>query len=217
MPRPTRTVMPDVPLHIIQRGNNRIPCFGHPSDYLVYLDVLRECAQDCDCAVHAYVLMTNHVHLLMSPGDTDGPSRLMQRLGQRYVQYFNRRHARTGTLWEGRFRSCLVMDAHYLMACHRYIELNPVRAGMVATPSDYPWSSYRINALGDDSDIITPHPVYSDMAADPPARQATYRKFFEQDLAADMLEQIRYASNSSRPLGTAPPHQPALILGRPLT
>jgi putative transposase len=104
MPRPPRVVLPSVPLHIIQRGNNRTPCFASRNDYLAYLDMLRECAFDCGCALHAYVLMTNHVHLLLSPSDDAGASKLMQRLGRRYVWYFNRRHARTGTLWEGRFR-----------------------------------------------------------------------------------------------------------------
>jgi putative transposase len=203
MPRPLRTVVPDIPLHIIQRGNNRIPCFAHHSDYLVYLDILRECALDCDCAIHAYVLMTNHVHLLLSPGDADGPSSLMQRLGQRYVQYFNRRHGRTGTLWEGRFRSCPVLDARYLMICYRYVELNPVRAGMVDTPADYPWSSYKANALGNESLLVKPHAVYRSMGNDDPARQAAYRCLFNHGLPNDMLEEVRYASNSSRPLGIA--------------
>ena len=203
MPRPIRTIIPDVPLHIIQRGNNRVPCFAHTSDYLVYLDILRECAHDSDCAIHAYVLMTNHVHLLLTPGDGEGPSNLMQRLGQRYVQYFNRRHRRTGTLWEGRFRSCLILDTRYLMACHRYIELNPVRAGMTNCPADYNWSSYRTNALGTDSLLLKPHTLYTNLGSDQSTRQAAYRSFFGIDLSQDMLEEIRYASNSSRPLGVA--------------
>jgi putative transposase len=203
MPRPIRTVIPDVPLHIIQRGNNRIPCFAHPSDYLVYLDILRECANDSDCAIHAYVLMTNHVHLLLSPGDLEGPSNLMQRLGQRYVQYFNRRHRRTGTLWEGRFRSCLILDTRYLIACHRYIELNPVRAGMTSFPADYIWSSYRTNGLGADSQLLKPHVLYKNLGSDASARQLAYRSFFNTGLSQDMLEEIRYASNSGRSLGVA--------------
>jgi len=201
MPRPPRTVLPSVPLHVIQRGNNRIPCFSAENDYRVYLDMLRECAQDAGCAVHAYVLMSNHVHLLLSPDAEDSASTLMQRLGQRYVQYFNRRHARTGTLWEGRFRSCLVLDERYLLVCHRYIELNPVRARMVDTPASYPWSSYRTNALGQDSPLITPHPVYQGLGTDMAARLDAYQDLFSETLSEELLEEVRHASKGNRRLG----------------
>lgn len=193
--------MPDIPLHIIQRGNNRVPCFGCDSDYLAYLDMLGECALDCGCAIHAYVLMTNHVHLLLSPDDVDSPSIMMQRLGRRYVRYFNHRHHRTGTLWEGRFRSCLVLDAEYLLTCYRYIELNPVRARMVASPRDYPWSSYRTNALGYPDQIVKPHRVYTGMGEDAQTRQAAYNRMFDDALSDETLEQIRSASNGNRALG----------------
>jgi putative transposase len=202
MPRPRRLVLPSVPLHIIQRGNNRLPCFGCRSDYLVYLDMLRECAYDYGCALHAYVLMTNHVHLLLSPSEQSSPSMLMQRLGQRYVQYFNRRHERTGTLWEGRYRSCLVLDDRYFLACQRYIELNPVRANMVDAPESYPWSSYRINALGESSTLVTPHPVYAGLHPDKSARHAAYRQLFTEALSDHLLDEIRQASNGNRPLGS---------------
>jgi len=201
MPRPPRVVLPSVPLHIIQRGNNRIPCFTHRNDYPVYLDMLRECALDCGCTLHAYVLMSNHVHLLLSPDDGDSASTMMQRLGRRYVQYFNRRHGRTGTLWEGRFRSSLVHDERYLMICHRYIELNPVRAHMVNAPADYPWSSHRANALGHYDILVTPHSAYHGLGADPAARQAAYRHLFSEVLSDDMLDQVRQAGNGNRPLG----------------
>jgi putative transposase len=201
MPRPPRVVLPSVPLHIIQRGNNRIPCFASRSDYQVYLDMLRECAFDCACALHAYVLMTNHVHLLLSPSEGVSASSMMQRLGRRYVRYFNRRHARTGTLWEGRFRSSPVQDERYLMICHRYIELNPIRACMVDAPSDYPWSSYRSNALGQQNDLLTPHSLYTRLGADPGARQAAYRHLFSEALADETLDQLRQAGKGNRPLG----------------
>jgi putative transposase len=201
MPRPHRVVLPSVPLHVIQRGNNRVPCFASRSDYLAYLEMLRECAFDCRCALHAYVLMTNHVHLLVSPGDDDGISRMMQRLGTRYVMYFNRRHARTGTLWEGRFRSSLVQDERYLMICHRYIELNPVRACMVDAPSDYAWSSYRANAFGQQDELLTPHSLYTRLGSDAAARQAAYQHLFEEALSNDILDQLRQAGNGNRPLG----------------
>jgi putative transposase len=167
--------------------------------------MLRECAYDSGCALHAYVLMTNHVHLLFSPDDEHGASALMRRLGQRYVQYFNRRHTRTGTLWEGRFRSCLVLDEQYFLACQRYIELNPVRARMVDKPEHYPWSSYRINAFGQDSSLIKPHPAYLRMHNETLARQAAYRELCEDALSEQLITEIRNASNGNRPLGTQEP------------
>ena len=212
MPRPPRFVLPSVPLHIIQRGNNRLPCFVGPNDYLVYLDMLRECAIDCGCALHAYVLMSNHVHLLLSPDDDDSASMMMQRLGRRYVRYFNHRHARTGTLWEGRFRSSLVQDERYLMICHRYIELNPVRARMVDAPSGYHWSSHSTNAFGQPSALLTPHPAYTGLGGSPIARQAAYRQLFSEALSEDVLDQVRQAGNGNRPLGAISVGSPALEL-----
>jgi putative transposase len=200
MPRPPRIVLPSVPLHIIQRGNNRVACFASHNDYLVYLDMLRECAFDCGCALHAYVLMTNHVHLLLTPDADNSASMMMQRLGRRYVHYFNRRHSRTGTLWEGRFRSSLVEDERYLMVCHRYIELNPIRARMAALPFDYPWSSYRANACGQRNDLLTPHPLYTRLGGNAMARQLAYRGLFREALTDETLDWIRQAGNGNRPL-----------------
>jgi putative transposase len=201
MPRPRRVILPSVPLHVIQRGNNRTPCFAAHNDYLVYLDMLRECAFDCGCALHAYVLMSNHVHLLLSPDDEDGVSTMMQRLGGRYVLYFNRRHARTGTLWEGRFRASVVQDERYLMICHRYIELNPVRACMVDAPADYPWSSHQANAFGRQDSLLTPHSLYTRLGNHPAARQIAYRHLFSEALSSEALDQLRQAGKSNRPLG----------------
>jgi putative transposase len=203
MSRHKRLILPAVPLHIIQRGNNRGPCFAGTADYLVYLTLLRQYAAEADCQIHAYVLMTNHVHLLLSAGSRTGPSVLMQRLGQHYVQYFNRRHERTGTLWEGRFRSCLVDTERYLLVCQRYIELNPVRARMVEAPVAYPWSSYRANALGADDPLVTPHVTYLGLGAHAVDRHASYRHLFLEDLSEQLLAEIRHAGNSSRPLGPA--------------
>jgi putative transposase len=135
MPRPLRLILPGVALHVIQRGNNRVACFRQDSDYLVYLAHLRQLAEKYECAVHAYCLMTNHVHLLLTPGTAGACIGLMRELGQRYVQYFNRRNERSGTLWEGRFRSCIAESARYVLACYRYIESNPARAGMVDHPN----------------------------------------------------------------------------------
>ena len=160
MPRRPRITFAGVPLHLIQRGNNRQPCFFADEDYGAYLGWLEEYAQESGCAIHAYVLMTNHVHLLMTPRTSGGAGELMKRLGQRYVQYVNRTYRRSGTLWEGRFRSCLTHEEDYVLRCCRYIELNPVRANMVEHPAAYLWSSYRANAQGEPSTLLTPHPHY---------------------------------------------------------
>ena len=139
MPRRARLVVPCIPWHIIQRGNNRTACFYENSDYQYYLDTLAEQAIKYGCRIHAYCLMTNHVHLLLTPEQYDSAALLMKHLGQRYVQYINRGYRRSGTLWEGRFRSCLVQERNYVLACYRYIEMNPVRAGMATHPAEYRW------------------------------------------------------------------------------
>ena len=158
--RGARLSLPGIPWHIIQRGNNRAVCFHAEEDYQFYLHYLKEFAGKFDCAVHAYVLMTNHVHLLLTPARADSAGLLMKHLGQRYVQYINRAYRRSGTLWEGRFRSCLTQSEEYVLACYRYIELNPVRAGMVLKPEDYRWSSYHVNGLGKPNALIAPHDEY---------------------------------------------------------
>ena len=160
MPRRARLSVPGIPWHIIQRGNNRAVCFNAAADYQFYLHCLDELAGKFGCAIHAYVLMTNHVHLLLTPQKTGSAALLMKHLGQRYVQYFNRTYQRTGTLWEGRFRSCLTQTENYVLACYRYIEQNPVRAGMVKRPQDYRWSSYHANGAGRPDSLITPHDEY---------------------------------------------------------
>lgn len=216
MARRPRLVLPAVPLHIIQRGNNRGPCFACEADYMVYLTLLQQYAVEASCHVHAYVLMTNHVHLLLSSGSKAGPSVLMRRLGQHYVQYFNRRHGRTGTLWEGRFRSCLVECERYLLICQRYIELNPVRANMANDPEQYPWSSYRANASGVDDPVVTPHLVYVGLGTHDAERRAAYRHLFRETLSEQLLGQIRRASNSNAPLGPETfVAQTSATLGRP--
>nr|WP_229421592.1 transposase [Massilia aquatica] len=193
--------MSDVPLHIIQRGHNRLNCFFTESDYLVYLDLLALYARESGCKVHAYVLMTNHVHLLISPTSQTAPAMMMKFLGQRYTQYVNRRQQRSGTLWEGRFRSCLVDEARYLLVCHRYIELNPVRAHMVAHPGDYRWSSYAVNALGAPTSLITPHPLYLALAGTIAERRTSYQALFNDELRTDDLQAVRRATNGNFVLG----------------
>lgn len=201
MPRHPRPVIPKVPLHIIQRGNNRQICFFGHSDFIVYLDMLGIAARQAACQVHAYVLMTNHIHLLLTPNDEQGPAALMKSLGERYVRYVNRRYARTGTLWEGRYRSCLVQSERYLMVCQRYIELNPVRASLVIDPFHYPWSSYRCNAHGESNGLVTPHELYSRLGNDAASRTHAYRALFHEVLGAGILKELRQAAHGSLALG----------------
>jgi putative transposase len=176
MPRRARITMAGMPVHLIQRGNNRHACFFADEDHFCYLHHVKELADKFDCWVHAYVLMTNHVHLLVTPDSAQGISLLMKHLGQRYVQYINRSYRRNGTLWEGRFRSCIVQSEAYLLRCQRYIELNPVRADMVSHPRDYPWSSYRANAEGQPSSLVSPHALFENLGRTAQERRAAYRE-----------------------------------------
>ena len=201
MPRCARLILPNVPLHIIQRGNNRSVCFYAEEDFLFYLDWLARSAHDTGCSVHAYCLMSNHVHLLLSAARPDSPGNLMKMLGQRYVQYVNRTYRRSGTLWEGRFRSCLLQEEGYLLECHRYIELNPVRAAMVEHPAHYRWSSYRTNAQGEASPFIKPHAVYMALGRTAGTRQAAYRELFRYQLDPGLVDQLRSATNGNYALG----------------
>jgi putative transposase len=201
MPRRARLTLPGVPLHLIQRGNNRQACFFTDEDYRFYLDWLAEHADKNGCRVHAYVLMTNHVHLLISADRADASGALMKALGQRYVQYVNRVYRRSGTLWEGRFRSCPFQEEAYLLACQRYIELNPVRAGMVEHPGEYRWSSYRANAQGEDNPLIRQHLLYAGLALEAASRQAAYRELFRHELEPALVDQIRRATNGNFALG----------------
>ena len=196
MARHPRLVVPGVALHVVQRGVDRRRCFGHDSDYLVYLSNLRELTTHKGCALHAYCLMTNHVHLLLTPPNAHGCATLMRDLGQRYVSYFNRRYERTGTLWEGRFRSCLVDSARHVIACYRYIELNPVRAGIVSTPNAYAWSSYSSNAGQRIDSSLTPHGEYLALGSDSGSRLAAYTGLFQQEDQTEFLAAIRDATNS---------------------
>ena len=203
MPRRPRVILPGIPLHIIQRGNNRQACFYTNEDYRAYLEWFREYAKRSHCAVHAYVLMTNHVHLLVTPQTKDGAGELMKRLGQRYVQYINRTYRRSGTLWEGRFRSCLTQEENYVLSCYRYIELNPVRANMVSHPAEYRWSSYRTNAQGEGSSLVQPHTQYEALGSDTHTRQSAYRELFRYHLDPGFVDEIRAATNGNYALGSA--------------
>ncbi|MES2323223.1 MAG: transposase [Pseudomonadota bacterium] len=190
-------------MHIVQRGNNRCQCFFERSDYLVYLDMLQDAAEDGECKIHAYVLMSNHIHLLVSPATATSSARMMKSIGERYVQYFNRRYARFGTLWQGRYRSCLVQDERYFLVCQRYIELNPVRAAIVRKPEDYEWSSYRKNAHGIASKIVTPYIAYETIAATDDARHESYRALVREAIDAEDLNLIRRSTNQNTVFGNA--------------
>lgn len=191
MPRQPRVDLAGVPQHIVQRGNDRQPCFFSDIDRVRYLDELREITLREHCVVHAYVLMTNHVHLLITPSRSGQIGRVMQALGRRYVRYVNDRYHRTGTLWEGRYKACLVDSESYVLRCYRYIELNPLRARMVATPDEYTWSSFSFNANGTPNPLVRPHHSYVSLDANPLKRCDTYRAFVMQAVSAEELEDIR--------------------------
>lgn len=201
MPRRARLSVAGIPWHIIQRGNNRSVCFYAEEDYQFYLLHLKELADKFGCAVHAYVLMTNHVHLLLTPEKKESVSLLMKNLGQRYVQYINRTYRRSGTLWEGRYKSCLTQTEDYVLACYRYIELNPVRASMVDHPRDYNWSSYKTNAEGVVSDLIKPHDEYLKIDRNDNKRRKNYRGLFNAHIEQSIINDIRIATNGNYVLG----------------
>jgi putative transposase len=203
MPRAARVVLPELALHIVQRGNNRADCFFRDADYAAYLGYLGFCARHFGCSLHAYCLMTNHVHLLLTPHAASACAQFMKALGQSYAQYINKSARRTGSLWEGRFRSCLVDSEEYVFSCYRYVELNPVRAGMVPHPGDYPWSSHVANAQGGSS-ILSPHPAYIALSEDDDYRRKIYRDMFGSNLDERLVDEIRRATRSGSPLGDLP-------------
>ncbi len=218
MPRRPRIIIPHVPAHIIQRGNNRQPCFFVDADYHLYLEWLHEYATCSGCAIHGYVLMTNHVHLLLTPSKENSIATLMKRLGQRYVQYINRTYKRSGTLWEGRFRSCIVDQDHYFLICQRYIELNPVRAGIAEHPAEYQWSSFRSNGEGFPDNLLTPHTLYNNLGNTAHDRQTYYRDLFRDHLEPYILAEIRSTTNGNFVLGNDRfKKQIAKALGRRVT
>lgn len=201
MARLPRMIIPGQPQHVIVRGNNRSEIFCCDADYRFYLEKLQAACKKHDCRVHAYVLMTNHVHLLITPFTEASLSKTLQMLGRYYVQYFNYCYRRTGTLWEGRYKAALIDSESYLLTCMRYIELNPVRAGMVADPADYPWSSYNFNALGRPDDLVTAHFELQRLGNDDSERQTAYRALFKRAIAETQLNEIRDATNKAWALG----------------
>jgi len=201
LPRLPRYAMPGQPQHVIQRGNNRMPIFVDPTDFEHFRRDLTTACERYKCAIHAYVLMSNHFHLLLSTSAPGAVARMMQSLGARYVGYFNKRHGRTGTLWEGRYRSVPIDSERYLFTCYRYIEQNPVRAGMVAHPSKYRWSSFRANALGATDAIVTAHERYRALGGDKSERLRTYRAICDVPFDGVTLDEIRSSIHAGWALG----------------
>jgi len=203
MPRLPRVCLPDYPVHVVQRGNNRQPCFVVESDKVVFAYWLREGALRYEVEIHAWVFMTNHVHLLLTPRHSHSVARLVQFVSSHYVRYFNAQHARSGTLFQGRYKSSVVQDDRYLLNCLRYIELNPVRGGMVRDPSDYSWSSFQAHAFGLPMKMWTPHPLYLELGRTASERQRNYRSLASEALEADTLNDIRQCAHRGRVLGDA--------------
>jgi putative transposase len=197
MPRRARQVVVGTPVHIIQRGHNRQVCFFADADYRFYLRQLEEQSQNHGCSIHAYVLMTNHIHMLLTPNEKNSVSALMKHVNQRYVRRVNRIYERTGTLWEGRFKSCVTSSDRYALACYRYIELNPVRAKMVDHPSHYRWSSYSANAEARFSSIVSPHSIYLALGKNSVERRRKYRRLVQSGLGENTINRIRHATNSN--------------------
>jgi putative transposase len=192
-----------VPLHLVQRGHNRGACFFAEQDYHAYLGWLGDALQREQCGLHAYVLMTNHIHLLVTPRDARTIPRFIMAVGRRYVQHINHTYGRSGTLWDSRYRSSLVQEETYLLLCQRYIELNPVRAGMANDPAAYRWSSYRANALGEPNGLLSPHPLYLALGQDNAGRQEAYRALFRAALDDEPIGELRMALNQNQPIGNA--------------
>lgn len=195
MPRKTRNYVPGMPVHVVQRGNNRQATFIQSDDYACYLQHLAQGLKRYDTALHAYCLMSNHVHLLMTPKYDDSISRTIQHLGRNYVLWFNKKYRRSGTLWEGRHKGKVIHNERYLLACYRYIEMNPVKAGIVATPAQYRWSSYTANAHGASSPLLTAHASYEALSNDNSQRQMQYRALFNEPLQQQVRDSTSNKDN----------------------
>lgn len=202
MARLPRYFAPNCPQHVILRGNNREPIFAADADYLKFVEGLRDAARAHGLTIHAYVCMTNHIHLLATPKAETSLGKTMQSLGRKYVQYFNYTYRRSGTLWEGRYRATVVDAERYLLTCLRYIELNPVRAGVVGHLREHRWSSYRAHAEGSTDELVSPHALYMRLGATAGERQSAYRQLFRTQLAKADIGAIREATNKTWALGS---------------
>ncbi|HUR87606.1 MAG TPA: transposase [Ramlibacter sp.] len=202
MARRLRLIVPGYPLHIVQRGHDRAPCFFKDAERELYLGLMSTYSRQWSCDVHAYVLMTNHVHVLLTPRTVEGPSRFMKDVNQRFAQFMNRKYARVGSLWQGRFHSSLIQSDAYFLACQRYIEANPVRARMAAHPLSYRWSSARHNAAGIPSPLLVAHPTYLALGDDDHSRRASYRTLCDSEVDFETLARLRSAVQMNLPLGS---------------
>jgi putative transposase len=201
MARLKRITPAGIPQHIIQRGNNKQVCFANEADMKAYINWLMEFSNQYGVAIHAWVLMTNHIHILCTPSTDNGISKMIQSLGRMYVGYFNYTYNRTGTLWEGRYKSCIIQSDKYLLSVYRYIELNPVRAKMVASPDEYSWSSYNYNALGVENNLVTPHEIYLQLGNNQKERSCNYLCLFDEFIDEKVLTDIRASINKGLALG----------------
>lgn len=200
MPRHPRIHLANVPTHVVQRGHNRCPVFLQDVDFRIYRSALSRAIDEYECILHAYALMTNHVHLLLTPTRADSLPHLFMSLGSRYSRYFNLKYTRSGTLWGNRYYASQIQSEAQLMRCYRYIDLNPVRAGLVATPDAYRWSSFRNNGHGHPDSLVMPHDLYLGLGRDDAARRAAYRELCRQGLEQDEVAAIRRAWKKSMPL-----------------
>ncbi len=200
MPRRPRTLLPNVPVHIVQRGASREAVFFEDEDYKAYASWMKEAAQAYDIAVHAFVLMTNHIHILLTAQNTENVSKFMQHIGRRYVPFINHKYGRSGSLWESRYKSNLVQSERYFLAVMRYIELNPVRANMVEQAAQYRWSSFRHNSGLKPLSFITPHPIFNMLGSDTATRSGNYLSMFEQQQNSQEINAIRNAWQTGRSL-----------------
>jgi putative transposase len=201
MARLPRFILPGYPQHVIQRGNNRQPILRDEEDYWFLWGKLRDAAHKFQCDIHAYTLMPNHFHLILTPWQKEGIGKLMQYTGRYYVQHVNTRYGRTGTLWEGRYRATLFDPATYLLPASRYVELNAVRAQLVTSADDYDWSSYAANALGAEDELVTPHALFRQLGRGQKAQREAYRKGFDGQLDELLVQRIRDATNKAWVLG----------------
>ncbi len=202
MARLPRLVIPQHPHHIVQFGVDRQAIFREPGDYPAFLNWLREAAKQYKVAIHAYVLMPDHLHILATPTDSEGLARMMQWVGRHYVPYFNRKYGRSGTLWQGRFKATVIDAMNYLMTCSRYIELNPVRAGIVLSPADYAWSSYAHHIGAKHDALITDHALYWSLGNTPFERDAAYKYLTEQALTSKELQELKDTAHKGWVLGS---------------
>ena len=201
MPGKTQFYIPGVRVHMVQRGNSREPVFFENEDYHAYLGWLSESTECYGRAIHAYVLTTNHIHILATPETTQSISQMMQYIGRHYVPYINYTYGTSGSIWEGRYKSSLIHDEQYLLACMRYIELNPVRAGMIKLPSMYRWSSYQSNAQGKHDIVVTPHPLFNELGSNSSERMEAYKSIFKAHIDQAEHDKIHKAYQTGTPLG----------------